>query len=255
MAKKKFWEFKNMAAGCAELLLYGEIQSERSWLDNDGGIFADEFVQELTALGSVNQITCRINSVGGDIFAAVAIYTQLKTNPAKVVCIIDGLSASAATLIMMAADEIKMPTGSMLMIHDPLTTLCGMYQADELSKQVETLNTIKDSIVEIYAERTGVSKSKIDALMADTTWMTADDAISLGFADTKIDEQIDAQMKGKVLIMNKIKHDLSGLEVMPVLVLMLIRDLCYLYNLPMVWPKIILSVESLLLLEIQNLCL
>ena len=85
---KKFWSFKNLTPGVAELLLYGEIQSERSWFDfGGGGIFADEFVRDLNSLGAVNQITCRINSGGGDIFAAVAIYTQLKMHAAKIVCV------------------------------------------------------------------------------------------------------------------------------------------------------------------------
>ena len=134
--EQKFWKFKNLASNQAELLLYGEIQSERSWLDDEdsSGVYADEFVQDLKDLGDVSQITCRINSIGGDIFAAIAIYTQLKTHAARIVCIIDGLAASAATLIVMAGDEIQMPIGAMLMIHDPAACLFGGYTADELGE-------------------------------------------------------------------------------------------------------------------------
>ena len=216
---KKFWRFKSSATpGTIELLLYGEIQSERSWCDLDGdggGIYAGEFIADLQALGNVNQITCRVNSPGGDIFAAVAIYTQLKMHAAKVICIIDGLAASAATFILMAADEIQIPTGAMIMIHDPLVVLMGMYKADELAKQADALAIIKDSIVAIYAERTGTSKAKLIEMMSNETWMSADEAIKNGFADKKISDQVEASMKGSALFVNKVEHDLSKFKKLP----------------------------------------
>jgi len=213
---KKFWRFKNQADNQAELLLYGEIQSERSWLDDDsGGVYADEFVQDLKDLGNVSQITCRINSAGGDIFAAIAIYTQLKTHAARIVCIIDGLAASAATLIVMAGDEIQMPIGAMLMIHDPLTCLCGIYNAEDLEKIGETLGTIKESIVSVYADRTGLGTSKIESLMSAETWMDVDEAIKLGFCDTKLAAAVQASMKGKMLYMNGIEHNISKFKTQP----------------------------------------
>jgi ATP-dependent protease ClpP protease subunit len=169
----------------------------------------------LKDLGNVSQITCRINSIGGDIFAAIAIYTQLKTHAARIVCIIDGLAASAATLIVMAGDEIQMPIGAMQMIHDPLACLCGIYNADELAKNVDTLNTIKESIVAIYADRTGQSEAKISSLMSTETWLTTAQAVKLGFCDTILPAAIEASMKGKTLYMNGIKHDLSKFKTQP----------------------------------------
>jgi ATP-dependent protease ClpP protease subunit len=214
---KKFWRFKNQADNQAELLLYGEIQSERSWLDDpdSGGVYADEFVQDLRDLGNVSQITCRINSAGGDIFAAIAIYTQLKTHAARIVCIIDGLAASAATLIVMAGDEIQMPIGAMQMIHDPLACLCGIYNAEDLEKIGETLDTIKESIVSVYANRTGLSTGKVENLMTAESWMDVDEAIKLGFCDTKIGTAIQAEMKGHLFIINNVKHDLSKFKTQP----------------------------------------
>ncbi len=213
----KFWQIRMSAdTNTAELLLYGEIASERSWLDDsDSGIYADEFVQDLQALGNVSQITCRINSIGGDIFAAIAIYTQLKTHAARIVCIIDGLAASAATLIVMAGDEIQMPIGAMQMIHDPLTCLCGIYNAEDLEKIGETLDTIKESIVAIYADRTGQSENKISALMSEEAWLTTDEAVKLGFCDTILLAAVQVEMRGKVLYMNNVKHDLSKFKNVP----------------------------------------
>jgi ATP-dependent protease ClpP protease subunit len=213
---EKFWQFKNTATvGAVELLLYGEIKSEKSWWEEwfgGSGVYANQFVQDLQEMGSVNQITCRINSPGGDIFAAVAIYTQLKTHSAKVIAIIDGIAASAATLILMAADEIQMPNGAMVMIHDPLAGLMGMYKADELTKHAETLITIKESVVSIYAERTKTSTADLLQMMSDETWMGADKAIETGFCDKKIEGKIDIEMKGKVAFVNGINHDVSGFK-------------------------------------------
>jgi ATP-dependent protease ClpP protease subunit len=210
-SNKKFWQFRMAAAdNTAELILYGDIQSERSWLDDsDSGVYADEFVQDMKDLGNVSQITCRINSIGGDIFAAIAIYTQLKTHAARIVCIIDGLAASAATLIVMAGDEIQMPIGAMQMIHDPLATLIGNYNTEDLEKIGETLDAIKESIVSVYASRTGLSTGKIENLMTAETWMDVDAAIELGFCDTMLAATVQAEMKGKVLYMNGKEHDLS----------------------------------------------
>lgn len=213
---KKFWQFKNTATpGAIELLLYGEIKSEKSWWEDlfgSSGIYANEFIKDLQEMGNVSQITCRINSPGGDIFAAIAIYTQLKTHSAKVIAIIDGIAASAATFPLMAADEIQMCNGAMVMIHDPLAGLTGMYKADELTKHAETLTTIKESIVSIYAERTKTSKAKLLQMMSEETWMGADDALKNGFCDKKIEGEIKVEMKGKVAFVNGIDHDVSSFK-------------------------------------------
>lgn len=214
----KFWEFKNFDNNQAELLLYGEIKSEKSWIEEwlgGSGVYADEFIQDLRALGNVSLITVRINSVGGDIFAAVAIYTQLMTHAARVVCIVDGLAASAATIILMAGDEIQMPTGAMLMIHDPLVTLYGLYKADELAKHANTLNTIKESIISVYAKRTKTSTDTISEMMSEETWMTTDQAVEAGFCDTTIPAAIKTEMKGRTMYVNNVEHDLSQFRTVP----------------------------------------
>ena len=214
---KQFWKFRNAADGGAELLLYGDIESSQSWWDEGGTVYADAFVSQLQALGNVSQITVRVNSRGGDIFAAVAIFTELKTNPARIVAIVDGLAASAATFILMAADEIQIPTGAFVMIHDPLAELAGSFTANDLLESADTLNTLKQEIIAIYAARTGCDENEISDMMTNTTWMGADTAIENGFADKKIDEEIKTKvdMKGKVIYMNEVKHDLSGYGTMP----------------------------------------
>ncbi len=216
--KKKFWQFKDLSDGNAELLLYGEIMSEHSWFDDgDDNVYVKEFVQDLQNLGNVPQITVRVNSAGGDVFAAIAIYTQLKTNTARIVAVVDGLAASAATLPLMAADEIQIPDGAIIMIHDPTAVMMGMYNSADLAKQKETLDSIKQSIIAIYSARTGLDEDTISNMMTGETWMQADEAINNGFADTKIDEKVSSKidMKGRKLYMNDVTHDLSGYQTMP----------------------------------------
>lgn len=126
-------------------------------------------------------VTVRINSPGGDVFQAQAIHNMLKDHAGKIIVKIYGIAASAASIIAMAGDEIIMPANSMMMIHDPWTI--GFGNAEELRKVAETLDKIKETIVNVYAGRSGNSKNEIESLMKEETWMTAEEAVAFGFAD------------------------------------------------------------------------
>lgn len=210
--KNKFWEFKNISDDEAELMLYGEIASEESWWSDV--ITPKQFIKDLKALGEKSNITVRVNSGGGDVFAANAIYTQLKDNSAKITVKIDGIAASAATIIAMAADDIQIPANGMMMIHDPMFGLCGYYNSEEMSKLIDTLESVKNTIIATYSAKTGKTKDELSDLMKEETWMTGQEAIDEGFADTLMfDETVDAVMKGSMLIVNNISHDLSKLGI------------------------------------------
>ena len=128
----RFWDFvaRNSEADApAELILYGDISSGNSWYDDE--ITPKQFDEELKALGDVDEITVRINSGGGDVFAANAIYTRLKDHKAKINVKIDGWAASAATIIAMAGDTIQIPASGVFMIHNPKMGVLGYYSAAE----------------------------------------------------------------------------------------------------------------------------
>ena len=151
--------------------------AEESWLDDD--VTPAVFASELNA-GS-GPVTIWLNSPGGDVVAAARIYNMLLDYPGTVAVNIDGIAASAASVIAMAASKVAMSPVSMLMIHNPATLAMGDKQ--ELSRALEMLESVKDSIINAYQLKTGLSRAKLSKLMDAETWMDATAAIDLGFAD------------------------------------------------------------------------
>ena len=158
------------------LFLNGTI-AEESWFDDD--VTPQLFKDELNS-GS-GDITVWINSPGGDCVAAAQIYNMLKEYNGNITVKIDGIAASAASVIAMAGDTVLMSPVSMLMIHNPATLAFG--DAAEMKKAVEMLDEVKESIINAYEIKTGLSRAKLSHLMDAETWMDANSAIELGFAD------------------------------------------------------------------------
>ena len=178
---KKFWKWKNQAqteTAPAErtLFLNGTI-AEESWFDDD--VTPQLFKEELLA-GS-GDITVWINSPGGDCVAAAQIYNMLMDYKGNVTVKIDGIAASAASVIAMAGTKVLMSPVSMLMIHNPMTVAFG--DSGEMQKAIEMLGSVKDSIINAYEIKTGLSRAKLSHLMDAETWMDAHKAVELGFAD------------------------------------------------------------------------
>ncbi|MGO5312806.1 head maturation protease, ClpP-related [Bilifractor sp. LCP21S3_A7] len=180
----KFWKWvRNKAPdgedpGLAErtLFLNGTIASE-SWFDDD--VTPALFKSDLDS--GKGPITVWINSPGGDVWAAAQIYNMLLSYGGKVTVKIDGLAASAASVIAMAGDEVLVSPVSMLMIHNPSTMAMG--DKDDLAQVISMLDSVKDSILNAYVKKTGLSKNKLSKLMDDETWMDANKAVELHFAD------------------------------------------------------------------------
>ncbi|MCH4032077.1 MAG: Clp protease ClpP [Lachnospiraceae bacterium] len=180
----KFWKWvRNKAPdgedpGLAErtLFLNGTIASE-SWFDDD--VTPALFKSDLDS--GKGPITVWINSPGGDVWAAAQIYNMLLSYGEKVTVKIDGLAASAASVIAMAGDEVLVSPVSMLMIHNPSTMAMG--DKDDLAQAISMLDSVKDSILNAYVKKTGLSKNKLSKLMDDETWMDANKAVELHFAD------------------------------------------------------------------------
>jgi ATP-dependent Clp protease protease subunit len=151
--------------------------AEESWFDDD--VTPQLFKDELNA-GS-GDITVWINSPGGDCVAAAQIYNMLANYKGNVTVKIDGIAASAASVIAMAGDTVLMSPVSMMMIHNPATVAFGDHT--EMAKAIEMLEGVKDSIINAYALKTGMSRVKLSRLMDAETWMDATKAVELGFAD------------------------------------------------------------------------
>lgn len=158
------------------LFLNGTI-AEESWFDDD--VTPQLFKEELNAGGG--DITVWINSPGGDCIAAAQIYNMLMDYKGNVTVKIDGIAASAASVIAMAGTKILVSPVSMLMIHNPMTVAFG--NSAEMQKAIDMLGSVKDSILNAYEIKTGLSRTKLSHLMDAETWMDANKAIELGFAD------------------------------------------------------------------------
>lgn len=211
----RFWNFtKNEADNTAELLLYGEI-SEYSWRGDE--ITPAEFNRELEEIGAVDSLVVRINSGGGDVFAAVGIYTRLKENKANIAVKIDGWCASAATIIAMAGDTVEISVGGVFMIHDPAAGICGFYNIEDVQKLAGELATVKQSIVNCYMTRTNKTEDEIKSLMTEEKWFTAEEAVEAGFCTAVMfDKETETEVENtEKIIVNSVAIDLSGFHTVP----------------------------------------
>ena len=182
---KKFWNWKTRTVTNQEtqeqvqertLFLNGTI-AEESWFDDD--VTPQLFKDELMA--DSGDITVWINSPGGDCVEAAQIYNMLMDYKGDVTVKIDGIAASAASVIAMAGTKVLVSPVSMLMIHNPMTAAFG--NSEEMKKAIEMLSSVKDSIINAYEIKTGLSRAKLSHLMDAETWMDANKAVELGFAD------------------------------------------------------------------------
>ena len=203
--KKKFWNWvRNEDTGSRTLVLNGQI-SDETWYGDE--VTPGLFREELNACEG--DITVWINSPGGDVFAAAQIYNMLMDYPGNVDVRIDGLAASAASVIAMAGNKISMSPVAMMMIHNPMTIAMGDSKA--MQQAISMLDEIKESIINAYELKTGQSRTKIAHMMDDETWFNAKKAVELGFADDILytdkeekQQAVDAVLFSRMAVMNSL---------------------------------------------------
>ena len=173
----KFWNWvKNEDTGETELLFHGLI-AEETWYGDE--ITPAMFRDELAKVSG--DLTVWLNSPGGDVFAASQIYTMLRNHKGKVTVKIDGIAASAASVVAMAGDETYIAPCAMLMIHDPSTVAMG--NRADMEQAIRLLDEVKESIINAYETKSHLSRAKIAKMMTDETWLNAKKAQSLGLVD------------------------------------------------------------------------
>lgn len=174
-------EFRaEVSQDAATVYLYDQIVSSEFEAEFFGGVTAKNFIGQLSAIDAP-VIHLRINSPGGSVFAARAMEQAIREHKSQVVAHVDGISASAASFLMMAADRIEIAPGAMVMIHKAWTYVGG--NADDLLAEAALLEKIDGTLAKTYAERTGADEEAVAAMMAAETWLTAEEAVDLGFAD------------------------------------------------------------------------
>lgn len=194
----KFWDFIDNG-DTAELQLFGTIQSEDSWWDDDCVTYRD-FINELNGLGDKKTINVTIQSGGGDVFAANAIYTALMTNKAKITGTVIGICASAATIILMACDDRTIAENAVLMVHNPSVTLFGSYKTEDLMKMAEVVEQVKKSIMTAYMSRLDKTEDEISQLMDEETWYVGQEAVDAGFCDSVVQASFIDSAAGRFFI-------------------------------------------------------
>lgn len=193
---KKFW---NKAASTNDIYIYGDITSY-GWLDND--VTAKNFVDDLNSFNG-GDVTVHINSGGGDVFAALAIGNCLRNYTGKVTVSVDGLAASAASLIAVSGEKVCMASNALMMIHSPAVALYDFYDADSLAKVQASLAAVETSIIATYELR--AKHCNVRDLIKAETWLTAEQAQAYGFVD-EITDAVDMKVDDaqKMIIVNSV---------------------------------------------------
>ena len=198
---KTIWNIVKNDDKNAELMLYGDI-AESFWGDT---ISAKEVTEYLADL-DVENINVYINSNGGVVATAIAINNALRRHKAKVTVNIDGIAASAATLITCAGDTVRMPKNALFMIHNPSTIAMG--DSEEMRKQADVLEKYKNSITETYLQKVNIDKEKLSELMDNESWLSAEEALKYGFID-EIIENTDIQVVENKVISNNMVFNMA----------------------------------------------
>lgn len=194
------FEFKNEATETGHVLTLSGAVRKRYWTDDDA--VSAKLVRD-SLEGVDKPILIKLNSPGGDVFEGIEIYNYLKNHNQSVTVEITGVAASAASIIAMGADNIIMNTGTSLMIHEASTWTFG--NKSDIQKTLNALETIDDSLVAVYVERTGLDAEEISDLLKAETWMTADEAVEKGFAD-EVRKAPKAEPKGEAKKEEKVNN-------------------------------------------------
>ncbi len=180
---KEFWNWVKDEQSATRTLYLDGVIAEESWFDDD--VTPKAFKADLNA--GEGDIVIWLNSPGGDCIAASQIYTMLMDYKGKVTVKIDGIAASAASVIAMAGTTVLMAPTALMMVHNPLTIAIG--DSEEMQKAIFMLSEVKESIINAYEIKTGQSRAKLSHLMDAETWLNANKAIELGFADDFLEDE------------------------------------------------------------------
>lgn len=194
----KFWNVvTDESNDSAEITLYGDILSDQPrdfWTGQaiEGNFITPQaFADDLAKCRKKNNIIVRLNSCGGDLFTGIAIHNSLKGLSGKKTVIVEGIAASAASVIMCAGDDVQVYPGSIVMVHGVSSFMYDMVNLSDLKKMVKAMDTMENAVASIYSKKTGKETGELRNLITRETWMTGQEAIDSGFANSMIDGGMD----------------------------------------------------------------
>jgi clpP protease family protein len=220
---QKAYDFLELDNNELEINMYGEVVESIPvdwWTGKPTeGLYICEkdFLNDLEQYKEKSKITVRINSVGGDLYAGLAIANRMKDLDAEVITIADALCASAAVAIFEVGNTRKVYSGSQIMIHEPSCYIYGRYDVQGIKKVAKQLEAGKKSLVKTYQERTGRSSDDLEKMIAEDSWMTGQEAIDEGFADELMEGTVDAGITEdkKAVISNGVRFPAEAFFSMP----------------------------------------
>lgn len=219
----KMWNMASVSEDEGEIVLYGDIESQQptDWWTGEPvpGLFItpEGFMEDLETVKGKSKITVKLNSCGGDLYTGIAIHNAIKALSADVTVVVEGIAASAASIIMCAGSKVQVYPGSIVMIHEPACTVVDYCNKDDLKQIIKMLDAGIDAAAAVYNDKTGLEVDALKTMMHKETWMTGREAIDKGFADELISGDVDTtflEANGKkVLMVAGIKHDAKGFHI------------------------------------------
>lgn len=225
MKTKKYWNMAVVDNDTAKIEMWGDVLEEKPidwWTGEEIDmecITPKGFKEDLEKISGCKNLIINLNSLGGDATVGIAIHNLLKSLDKHITVIVDGVAASAASVIMCAGDDVKVYPGSLVMIHEVKSGLCGFYSNEDLKKIESGNEAYGAAIANIYAEKTGINTVQLRNMMKKETWMTGKEAVEKGFANTLITaetENTEPQMQllnKNTLVVNGVKHNIAGYSV------------------------------------------
>lgn len=221
----KFWNVASVSEDEGEITLYGDVMSQRPidwWTgEPEPGLYItpEGFMEDLTAVKNKAHITVKLNSCGGDLYTGIAIHNALKALCGNVNVVVEGIAASAASVIMCAGDTVTVYPGSLIMIHGVSVMLWDSLNIQDMKQLIKGMDASERAVAEIYDAKTGLGVDTLRNMMTKETWMTGREALDKGFADALKEDEEEPSMSmsadRKVLYVNGVGHNVEGLHNIP----------------------------------------
>lgn len=221
----KFWNVASVGEDEGEITLYGDVMSQQPidwWTgEPESGLYItpEGFMEDLAAVKDKARITVKLNSCGGDLYTGIAIHNALKALSGDVNVIVEGIAASAASVIMCAGNTVTVYPGSLIMIHGVSVMLWDSLNIQDMKQLIKGMDASERAVAEIYDEKTGLGVDSLRSMMMKETWMTGREALDKGFADTLKEDEKEPDMSmssdRKILYVNGVSHNIEGLHNVP----------------------------------------
>ena len=221
----KFWNVASVGEDEGEITLYGDVMSQQPvdwWTgEPEPGLYItpEGFMEDLAAVKDKGHITVKLNSCGGDLYTGIAIHNALKALSGEVNVVVEGIAASAASVIMCAGDTVTVYPGSLVMIHGVSVYLWDSLNIQDMKQLMKGMDASERAVAEIYNGKTGLGVDTLRGMMTKETWMTGREALDKGFADAIKEDEDDPDMSmssdRKVLFVNGVRHNVEGLHNVP----------------------------------------